>query len=239
MMRHNYRPKFVENRQNWSDKIKYFYFVVRSSILSTRFNVLVLLFIICNISPVCGSCNLSKNDLTSIEEYLTKLTNSKADFIQVNPDGNILTGVIYISLPGKMRIDYHDQQKISIIFGFGEGYFVDRKLHQTTRIPISNSPFGIIMNDPIDLHSNEIMTDISYSEGLCRLTTRSKKSPVNGSLELIFTDFPFALRKWIMVDEQRQEYVFSISEFIRLSKLSDELFRLAEAVSDAPTSGMR
>ncbi len=69
--------------------------------------------------------------------------------------------------------------------------------------------------------------------------SEAKGVGMNGSLELIFTDFPFALRKWIMVDEQRQEYVFSISEFIRLSKLSDELFRLAEAVSDAPTSGMR
>ena len=44
--------------------------------------------------------------LDDISAYLNKMTTAKTAFSQINPDGTISKGTLYIKRPGRMRFEY-------------------------------------------------------------------------------------------------------------------------------------
>ena len=44
--------------------------------------------------------------LSEISRYLNGLKNAKGPFTQVNPDGTLSKGTLYVKLPGRMRFEY-------------------------------------------------------------------------------------------------------------------------------------
>ena len=60
------------------------------------------------------------DNFTNVKEYLLNLKSMEADFFQVYSDGNIKEGKIFLSLPGKLRISYHNPDNLLITSnGFG------------------------------------------------------------------------------------------------------------------------
>ena len=45
--------------------------------------------------------------LNEISGYLNQLRTAEGDFTQINDDGSISTGTIYIKRPGKVRFEYN------------------------------------------------------------------------------------------------------------------------------------
>ena len=57
---------------------------------------------------VAGNAALAdKLPLASISSYLNDLTTAKGAFTQINGDGTISTGTIYIKRPGRVRFEYN------------------------------------------------------------------------------------------------------------------------------------
>ncbi len=83
--------------------------------------------------------------------------------------------------------------------------FHDASLQQTSNIPLSRTPLGILLADHVTLSGAVTVTGIQRQPGQLQVTVVRTESPGDGSLTLIFSDQPLALRQWTVVDAQRRE----------------------------------
>lgn len=144
-------------------------------------------------------------DLARIEVYLNGLRTLKARFLQVAPDGSTSQGTAYLQRPGRMRFEYDKPSPFLLVAGFGSAVFYDRQLNQTTSVPLSTTPLGILLSDNFKLSGDITVTAITRQPGQIQVTTLRTGSPADGTLTLVFADAPLALRQWAVVDAQRQE----------------------------------
>jgi len=155
-------------------------------------------------SPQSGSV-ADQADVARIETYLNALKSLKAHFVQVAGDGGLSQGTAWLERPGRMRFQYDPPAPFLLIAGHGVLTFHDRALQQTSNIPLSRTPLGILLADHVVLAGAVTVTAIQRLPGQVQLTLVRTDSPGDGSLTLIFADQPPALRQWTVVDAQRRE----------------------------------
>ena len=61
-----------------------------------------------------------KVSLSALSAYLNKLTTLEAEFTQINGDGSIGTGRIFIKRPGRVRFEYAPPDKSLVMAGGGQ-----------------------------------------------------------------------------------------------------------------------
>ena len=66
-----------------------------------------------------------KLSLNAISAYLNGIVNATSDFTQVNDDGSLSTGTLYIKRPGRMRFDYNPPEQLLVMSGGGQVGFFD------------------------------------------------------------------------------------------------------------------
>jgi len=71
-----------------------------------------------------------KLPLNDISAYLNKLQTAKGEFTQINDDGSISTGTIYIKRPGKVRFEYNPPETALVIAGSNTVVIFDKKSNQ-------------------------------------------------------------------------------------------------------------
>ena len=143
-------------------------------------------------------------DLARIEAYLDGLRSLKAKFLQVAPNGAISRGTAWLERPGRMRFEYDPPSPFLLVAGHGLLVFHDSDLQQTTNIPLSRTPLGILLASQVQLSGDVTVTGMQHLPGQIQVTLVRTGSPGDGSLTLVFADSPLALRQWIVVDAQRQ-----------------------------------
>ena len=144
-------------------------------------------------------------DIARVEAYLNTLRTLKARFFQVAPNGATSGGTVWLERPGRMRFQYDPPALYLLVASYGELVFYDAQLGQTTHIPLSQTPLGILLQDNVKLSGGVTVTSVVRQPGQLQLTIQRTSSPGDGSLTLIFADNPLVLRQWIVLDQQRQE----------------------------------
>ncbi len=144
-------------------------------------------------------------DNARIETYLNGLKSLKAHFMQVTGDGGISQGTAWLQRPGRMRCQYDPPAPFLLIAAHGVLTFNDSALQQTSNIPLSRTPLGILLADTVTLSGAVTVTAVQRLPGQIQLTLVRTASPGDGSLTLIFADPPLTLRQWTVVDAQRRE----------------------------------
>jgi outer membrane lipoprotein-sorting protein len=155
--------------------------------------------------PVAPSSERDRADLARIETALNGLHTLKARFLQVSPDGRTAEGVAWVERPGRMRFQYDPPSPLLLVAGYGLFIFHDSQLQQTTNLPLSATPLGLLLRDNLRLSGDVTVTGIERLPGQIQVTLVRTASPADGSLTLVFADNPLALRQWSVVDAQRQE----------------------------------
>ena len=148
---------------------------------------------------------LDQADIARIEAYLNGLKTLKAHFIQAAPDGAISEGTAWLQRPGRMRFQYNPPSPFLLIAAHGVLTFNDSALQQTSNIPLSRTPLGILLADTVILSGAVTVTAIQRLPGQIQITLVRTESPGDGSLTLIFADNPLTLRQWTVIDAQRRE----------------------------------
>jgi outer membrane lipoprotein-sorting protein len=144
-------------------------------------------------------------DIARIEAYLNGLKSLKAHFMQVTGDGALSEGTAWLVRPGRMRFQYDPPSPFLLIAAHGVLIFNDSSLQQTSNIPLSRTPLGILLAERVTLSGGVTVTGIQRLPGQIQLTLVRTDSPGDGSLTLIFADQPLTLRQWTVVDAQRRE----------------------------------
>jgi outer membrane lipoprotein-sorting protein len=153
--------------------------------------------------PVCAALpSAAHADLLRVEDYLNGLTTLKADFVQINPDGRMVTGELYYQRPDKMRLEYDPPNDILIVSDGWQIVYYDRKLEQISYLFPNSTPLGFLLRDQIRLSGDVTVTDVRNSAGELHVTLVQTDEPNQGSIQLSFAEEPLELRRWTVVDAQ-------------------------------------
>jgi outer membrane lipoprotein-sorting protein len=174
-------------------------------------------------------------DIARVETYLNGLRSLKAHFTQVTGDGGISEGTAWLQRPGRMRFQYLPPAPFTLIAAHGVLTFNDSSLQQTTNIPLSRTPLGILLADKVTLSGGVTVTAIQRLPGQLQVSLVRTDSPGDGTLTLIFADQPLTLRQWTVVDAQRRETHVTLSNAQTGGSFDPQLFE--QVVTPAAKAG--
>ena len=176
-------------------------------------------------------------DLARIQTYLDTLRTLKAHFLQVAPDGGLSRGTAWLDRPGRMRFQYDPPSPFLLVAGHGLLVFHDSQLQQTSNIPLSRTPLGILLADHVRLSGDVTVTAMRRLPGQIQVTLVRTGSPGEGSLSLVFSDNPLMLRQWIVLDAQRQETRVTLYDVELGGTFNPDLFEFTTPTVTPPGGG--
>ena len=143
-----------------------------------------------------------KLSLGEISKYLNGLQTAKSAFTQVNDDGTISTGTIFIKRPGKIRFEYNPPEKTLVLASAGAVAIFDPKTNQGPETyPLNKTPLSIILAKNVNLGRANMVTGHSYDGTATIVTAQDPEHPEYGNIQLKFTSNPVELRQWIINDD--------------------------------------
>ena len=143
-----------------------------------------------------------KLSLNAISQYLNGLKSAQGSFTQINDDGTISTGTIYISRPGKIRFEYNPPESTLVLASAGAVAIFDPKTNQPPEsYPLNRTPLKIILAKNVDLGRANMVTGHSYDGTATIVTAQDPEHPEYGNIQLKFTGNPVELRQWLINDD--------------------------------------
>jgi outer membrane lipoprotein-sorting protein len=174
-------------------------------------------------TAVCASTD--EADIEKAEAYLNDVTTLKAHFMQVSPDGSTTDGTVYLSRPGRLRLDYEPPSPIQVI---ADGHFLiyfDKQLKQVSYLDLDASPAGVLVRAKVKLNGEDLkVTKVTHQPGVLNVTIIKASDPGQGSITLVFTQSPFQLRQWQVTDPQGQITAVSLFDAETGLSLDKDLF---------------
>lgn len=137
-----------------------------------------------------------------VAAYINGLHTVTARFMQVGPDGSIRTGTAILQRPGKMRFQYDKPNPQLLVAGFGLLVYHDPELDQTTNIPLSSTPLGILLDKHVRFSGPVTVTKVSTPPGEIQVSMIRTGKAQQGHLTLVFSTNPITLRQWRVTDPQ-------------------------------------
>jgi outer membrane lipoprotein-sorting protein len=160
-----------------------------------------------------------------IQTYLNGLTAITANFLQVAADGSTRTGKAWLQRPGKMRFEYDAPDPQLLVAGYGLLVYHDPDLAQTTNIPLSSTPLGILFANHVQLSGDVTVTGVHQAPGEDSLTLVRTGKANQGSLTLVFGTNPLELRQWVVTDAQQRQTRVSLYDIAAGGPFPDSLFQ--------------
>ncbi|MFT6090365.1 LolA family protein [Sulfitobacter sp.] len=166
-----------------------------------------------------------KLPLNAISSYLNAMKTAQGDFTQVNDDGSISTGVIYIKRPGKVRFEYNAPDTGIVIAGSNTVVIYDKKSNQPAETyPLSKTPLSIILAADVNLGQAKMVTGHSYDGTSTTVRAQDPEHPEYGNIELKFTDNPVELRQWVINDGNGSQTTVVLGELKKGGALANSIF---------------
>ena len=139
-----------------------------------------------------------------IEAYFNSIDTLQARFSQVNPDGSLASGVLYIDRGRRaMRFDYDPPSKILLVApGDWRLVFYDGSIQQVTVLPVNETPLGFILSREVSLSGDVTVAGVRQREGELDLTLTRTAAPDQGHVVLTLSQNPLALHRWAVTDPQ-------------------------------------
>ncbi len=181
--------------------------------------------------PASAAIKLSARDqadIAKIERYINTITTLKAKFLQVAPNGVTNEGKIYLSRPGRLRVEYAPPSPILII---GTGHWLiyhDSDLEQTSYESLSDNLAGILVAKNVKFSGKITVTGLTRSRGVIRIMMVMTEDPGAGSLTLTLATTPMKLRQWSVTDPSGQITQVALFDHSFGIKLDKKLFEFTE-----------
>jgi outer membrane lipoprotein-sorting protein len=140
--------------------------------------------------------------LQRIEDYLNAIDSLRANFVQIAPDGGAAEGTFYLRRPGRVRVEYQPPTPILIV---GDGillHYHDMELGQVNDWPIFDTPLGALSRDQVRFGEELVIAAMERRSGAIAVTVFESDDPGQGTLTLLFTESPLALKQWRVIDAQ-------------------------------------
>ena len=159
-------------------------------------------------APTPARATLSDEDLADVarvEQYMDNIVTMQARFQQVEPDGKLSFGHIYLRKPGRLRVEYDPPVPILLVADGGLLSYYDKDLDELKQMPLKQSSAWFLVRYPIKLTDGITVSAVNRSEGGLEVSLYQTDEPDSGSVSLIFVDNPLQLTQWTVTDNQNKE----------------------------------
>jgi len=154
-----------------------------------------------------------KLTLSALSSYLNDLKTAEAEFTQINDDGTIVTGQMYLRRPGRARFEYKPPDETLVMAGGGQVAVFDAKSNlPPDQFPLRRTPLNLILAPNVDLSRAEMVVGHTSDENTTSVIAQDPKNPEYGQIELVFTADPIQLRQWIISDGTGQKTTVILGE---------------------------
>ena len=148
-----------------------------------------------------GISPADRAEVARVESYVNSITTFKADFVQIAPNGATARGTLWISRPGRLRVEYRPPVKLRI-FATPQWLIVeDCKVKEPQYLPLRSTPAGILIQERISLSGEFTVTGVKRENQWVTLTIVETKSPEKGQMRLVFRANPLQLIGWTVIDQ--------------------------------------
>ncbi len=141
-------------------------------------------------------------DIERAEKYLQDMKSAKARFVQTTHDGTQLVGTFYLSRPGKLRFEYDPPIESFVVADGMFIYFYDAELEEQTNAPIKSTLANFFLRKDFSFTDDLVVEDARYAGGLLQIKVVQAEEQNGASITFAFSQDPFALKKWRVVDQQ-------------------------------------
>jgi outer membrane lipoprotein-sorting protein len=171
--------------------------------------------------------------LNAISNYLNALKTAKTSFTQINDDGTIATGTIYIRRPGRIRFEYDPPQAALVMAGGGQVAIFDDKSNQPPeQYPLKRTPLNLILKRNVDLAKANMVVGHQFDGTVTSVIAQDPENPEFGTIQLVFSGPPVALRQWVITTEDGGQTTVVLGQLETDIRLAARLFDInAEAAS--------
>lgn len=148
-----------------------------------------------------------KIPLATLSAYLNGLTTAQAKFTQVNSDGSLSTGTIYIRRPGRVRFEYNTDKTLVLASGGTVAVFDPKSNQPPQQYPLSRTPLNLILAANVDLGRSNMVVGHTSDDKTTTVVAQDPDHPDYGSISLVFTANPTELRQWTVTDDSGSKTV--------------------------------
>lgn len=180
-----------------------------------------------------GAASAQQLTLGQVSAYLNQLQTAQGGFTQINADGTLSTGQIYIKRPGRIRFEYNAPSNALVMAGGGQlAVFDARSNTGPERYPLNQTPLSIILQDNVDLGRERMVTNVVSDGTTTTVTAQDPDNPNYGSIQMVFTSNPIELRQWVVTDDLGSETTVILNDLISGSVIRDILFNINAETRD-------
>lgn len=174
-----------------------------------------------------GPALAEKISLSKLSAYLNGITTAQAEFTQINYDGSISTGTLYIKRPGRVRFEYDPPETALVMAGGGQVAIFDRKSNQgPEQYPLKRTPLNLILQKNVNLGRAKMVVGHSADATSTTVVAQDPENPEYGNIQLVFTDNPVQLRKWVITDGSGTQTTVILGDLKTGGQLSTLLFNI-------------
>lgn len=160
-----------------------------------------------------GQAQADKIPLGALSAYLNRLTTAETDFTQINADGSIATGRLYIKRPGRVRFEYAPPDRSLVLASSGSVAIFDAKSNQSPeQYPLRRTPLNLILARDVDLGRAQMVVGHVEDGTATRVRAQDPENPEYGTIDLVFTADPVTLRQWVITDDLGQQTTVILGE---------------------------
>lgn len=165
--------------------------------------------------------------LGQVSGYLNSFTSAQGEFTQINADGTISTGTIYIKRPNRVRFEYNPPEESLVVAGGGQvAIFDPRSDNGPDRYPLAQTPLKIILERNVDLTRTNMVTGHTSDGTTTTVTAQDPERPDYGSIQMVFTAAPIELRQWIVTDNTGQQTTVILGDLAKDGSIPDIMFNI-------------
>ena len=166
--------------------------------------ILIFCFIIILYNKSFSDVNTDK-----IINYLNSFNTLKSNFIQVNTNGDILTGEIALIRPGKFRIEYNETSLLIISDG-KKVAVINKDIKSISFYSLKDLPASIILFKDISLNAIHLLKSKNL-ENRIEITFTTNKKKNDEVIQITFEKQPLIMKKWSIdgINETKTEIMFN------------------------------
>lgn len=165
--------------------------------------------------------------LAEISNYLNQLRTAQGGFTQINGDGTLSTGQIYISRPGRIRFEYNPPDQSLVMANGGQVAIFDARSNTSPdRYPLRHTPLSIILARNVDLGRARMVTGHTSDGTTTTVTAQDPDNPQYGNIQLVFTANPVELRQWIITDDIGTQTTVILNDLTRGGSIPGAKFNI-------------
>ena len=168
-----------------------------------------------------------KISLGELSRYLNALQTAEAEITQVNSDGTISTGKVFIKRPGRVRFEYAPPDKTLVMAGGGQVAIFDAKSNQPPeQYPLARTPLNLILAPNVDLSRAKMVVGHTSDDKTTTIVAQDPEHPEYGTIKLIFTAAPTELRQWVITDSSGAQTTVILGDLTKGVDLKASLFSI-------------